>query len=72
MPSTLQEDFPYKGTVMWTFNIFVITVQETKFLEHSPENSFPLDNLYKIPLAQAQLKMHSHRRVCNHYFPWLY
>ena len=43
----------------------LLTVWETKFLEHLPENRCPLYVLYKIPLAQAnfllaQLKMHLH------------
>ena len=34
-----------------------ISVWETKFPEHSPENRFPLYNLYKIPLAQANFPL---------------
>ena len=56
----------------------MITVWETKFLEHTPENRCPLI-LYKIPLAQAnfllaQLKMYSYWRASEHKFPslWLH
>ena len=34
-----------------------ISVWEIKFPEHSPENRFPLYNLYKIPLAQANFPL---------------
>ena len=52
-------------------------VWETKFFQHSPENRCHLHVLYKSPLARAnfllltQLKMHSHWRVGERYFPWL-
>ena len=49
---------------------------ENKFLEHSPENRYPLYVLYKIPLTQAnfllaQLKMYLQWRVGEGKFPSL-
>ena len=52
----------------WFMHFVSVTVWETKFLQHSPENRCPIYVLYKIPLAQAdfllaQLKMHTYWRA---------
>ena len=63
-----------KWTIIQILMIFVFSVWETKYLEHSPENGCPWYVLYKIPLAWAnyllaQLKMHWHWQGASVSFP---
>ena len=51
-PHSLTLPFQYHGMTV-SAKIEAISVWETKFLGHSPENKCPSNVLYKIPLARA-------------------